>query len=334
MSDVFRVSQTRKTSLILKPQPARTDYRGVSTVCAPAATAPSLFNDPAFHALNGVEGILLAHEPVGVLGGVLLGDRFVSGHSAPFGGFDLARSRETPARVGALVDDALAQLAALGARDVTLRLPPACHHAACETIAFTLLNRGFAVAETDLAFHLDLRRYASAEDYAAALKPPARRALRHAAAEPWALAEADDAAAWDRGFALLDANRAAKGRELSVDRAYVERARHAFPGRVRLTELRHAGHAVAAALTYRVRPHVELVVAWGDAGHALERSPMNWLVHELVARALEERVELLDLGTSTLPDGDRRVPNDGLIQFKQSVGASAQVRLVLEGSLR
>jgi hypothetical protein len=306
------------------------------------AVVPSLFNDPAFHALNGVEGLLLAHaqdgKPVGALGGALLdgGARFVSGHSAPFGGFDLARERETPARVGALVEAALAQLAARGVAHVTLRCPPACHHAANEPLVFALLNRGFAVAEADLAFHLDLRPLATAEDYLAALKPPARRALRHAAGEPWSVAEAaaEDTAAWDRGFALLHENRAAKGRALSLERAYVERARRAFPGRIRLLELRHAQRPVAAALTYRVRPQVELVVAWGDAEHGLERSPMNRLAFEVVARALAEDVAVLDLGTSTLPaPGGTRVPNDGLIQFKQSVGARPQTRLVLERSL-
>jgi Acetyltransferase (GNAT) domain len=308
-----------------------------------AAFVPSLFNDPAFHALNGVEGMLLAHDaqggrPVGALGGALLdgGARFVSGYCAPFGGVDLVRERETPAEIGALLDDALAQLAARGVREATVRCPPACHHASCETVVFALLNRGFAVAEADLSFHLDLRPLASPEDYVAALRSPARRALRHAAAEPWSLAQAgpDDPAAWDRGFALLADNRAAKGRELSIDRAYVERARHAFPGRIGLLELRHGERPVAAALTYRVRPHVELVVAWGDAGHALERSPMNRLAYELVARALADGIAILDLGTSTLPGPDgRRVPNDGLIQFKHSVGASAQARLVLHGTV-
>jgi len=306
-----------------------------------AAVVPSLFNDPRFHALNGVEGVLLAggdgERTVGALGGALLDDgaRFVSGHRAPFGGIDLVRERETPAGVGALVDDVLAQLAGRGVREAVIRCPPARHHAAQETVVFALLNRGFAVAEADLSFHLDLTRFATPEDYAAALRSPARRALRHAAGEPWAVDEAgEDAAAWDEGFALLAANRATKGRELSIDRAYAGRARRAFPHEIRLLALRHAGRPVAAALTYRVRPRVELVVAWGDAGHALERSPMNRLAYEVVARALAEGVELLDLGTSTLPgDQGRRVPNDGLIQFKHSVGASAQVRLVLRGEL-
>jgi len=310
----------------------------VTRAATSATIVPSLFNDPAFHALNGAEGIVLEHAGVGALGGALLdgGTRFVSGHSAPFGGFDLLRARETPARIAALVDDALAQLAALGVREARLKLPPGCHHPASDTLLFTLLNRGFAVADADLAFHLDVRPFADASDYVAALKPPARRALRHAQAADWDLvaAPAEDPAAWDRGFALLDANRAAKGRALSIDGAYVERARHAFPGRVRLAELRCGGQAVAAALSYRVRPHVELVVAWGDAGHALERSPMNRLAYELVARALADDVALLDLGTSTLPAPDGgRVANDGLVQFKHSVGAAAQVRLTLERAL-
>jgi predicted N-acyltransferase len=199
---------------------------------------------------------------------------------------------------------------------------------------FALLNRGFTVTEADLSFHLDLTRLATAEDYNAALRSPARRALRHAAGEPWSVADAgDDVRAWDEGFALLTENRASKGRELSIDRAYVERARHAFPHEIRLLTLRHASRPVAAALTYRVRPRLELVVAWGDAGHALERSPMNRLAYEVVARALREGVAVLDLGTSTLAAGGRRIPNDGLIQFKHSVGASAQVRLVLRGEL-
>jgi Acetyltransferase (GNAT) domain len=315
---------------------AGADHRDVSpaqlaTPDAPAAVTPSLFNDARFHALNGVEGALLAGT-AGALGGALLdgGTRFASGHCAPFGGFDLAKERETPARVGALVDDVLAQLAARGVREAVVRCPPACHHASHEAVVFALLNRGFAVAEADLSFHIDLTHVATAEDYVAALRSPARRALRHADSEPWSL----DAAAWDEGFALLTENRAAKGRELSIDRAYAERARAAFPQEIRLLTLRHAGRAVAAALTYRVRPRVELVVAWGDAGHALERSPMNRLAYEVVARALAEGVAVLDLGTSTLPDDQgRRIPNDGLIQFKHSVGASAQVRLVLRKEL-
>ncbi len=103
---------------------------------------------------------------------------------------------------------------------------------------------------------------------------------------------------------------------------------------MRLAELRHHGAPVAAALTYRVSASAELVVAWGDAGHTLDRSPMPVLVLRLVERALSEGLRALDLGTSTLSDATgRRIPNDGLVQFKRAVGARAELRPVLARSL-
>jgi len=310
-----------------------------SPSAAPAQAFPftSLFNDPRFHALNGADSVLLAHEDegrlVGSLGGALVGGELISGHSAPFGGFDIARDRETPAQVGALVDSSLARLAEMGVPSAVIRCAPACHQASYETVVFTLLNRGFAVVEADLNFFVDLGRFESPEAYVASLRSPARRALKHAAGEPWSVAEAgDDPADWDRGFALLAENRESRGRQLTVDRPYVERIRHEFPGRVRLMELRHDERPVASALTYKVRPGVEFAVAWGDAGHDLPRSPMNRLAYEVIARGIAEGTEILDIGTSTLPaDDGRRYPNNGLIQFKHSVGAASQVRLTLAG---
>src|SRR5215218_7115972 len=134
-----------------------------SSAVADATAFTSLFNDPRFHALAGVEPVLVAHDDegrlVGALGGAVVDGELISGHSAPFGGFDIARDRETPANVGALVDSALGQLAASGIDRVTIRCAPACHHASYETVVFTLLNRGFAVADADLNFFLDLRRF-------------------------------------------------------------------------------------------------------------------------------------------------------------------------------
>jgi hypothetical protein len=311
----------------------------VAAVCG-VAVQPSLFNDPAFHRLNGVEGILLGHahdgRPIGSLGGALLGERFESGHSAPFGGFDVVREREAPGQVGALVDATLAQLRERGVREVVIRCAPACHQrGAAESAVFSLLDRGFTVRDADLNSHLDLRGLAAPDDYVASLRPPARRALRHAADDPWSVEDAgENRRAWQRGYAILAANRAARGRTLSLSEEYVWRARIAFPEQVRMLILRHDRSAVAAALSYRVLPHVELVVAWGDAGHDLPRSPMNRLAYEVVARALAERIATVDLGVSTVRGEDgRRTPDDGLLRFKQSIGAVVQTRLVLEGRL-
>jgi hypothetical protein len=257
--------------------------------------------------------------------GVRDGDLVTCGHSAPFGGPDLVRDAETAANVVALLRRAVEELDADGVRTIRVRCRPAFYSGSGTTVQFALLNLGFRVEACELGFHIDLDRIAGIDAYVAGLRSPARRALRHGLAEPFALREAGDDARWDAGYDLLAANRAAKGRRLALDAGYVRAARDAFPGRVRMAVLEHAGRPCAAALTYRVLPARELVVYWGDAGHALPRSPMNVLAHALVARSLDEGARSLDIGPSSV-DG---VPDQGLIQFKRSVGAREDLRLHL-----
>lgn len=294
-----------------------------------------LFNDPRYHAVHaptGARSLVLAHRRddrlVGTLAGVLEDERFTSGFSAPFGGVDVERPDETPSRICALVDDAVAQLDALGVRETIVRCRPACHAPATEdAIRFALLNAGFAVAEADLSFTLDLRDVADADAWLAARKRELRRAIRQVEPERLRLQDSDD---WERAFAILEANRAARGRALSIDLERVLAVREVFGDAIRLAELRHDDRPVAAALTYRASAAADLVVAWGDAGHDLPRSPMPVLALRLVERALDDGLTALDLGTSTLPDADgHRVPNDGLVQFKRAVGATAELRPVL-----
>lgn len=169
------------------------------------------------------------------------------------------------------------------------------------------------------------RRAVLPGDYVEALRSPARRALRHAFSEPFTFTEADDERGWSTAYAVLAANRAAKGRRLSLSLDYVRAARDAFPGRIRMHLLAHDGVPCAAALVYRVLPRRDLVVAWGDAGHALARSPMNLLAHRLVERALADGVLSLDLGILSVAG----VPDRGLCRFKRSILARETLRVDL-----
>jgi hypothetical protein len=319
----------------LDPDP-RSDSHGASM---PWMT---LFNDDTFHALNitGEQRVIHTEardeegRTVGSLGGVLEGDAFTSGFSAPFGGIDLTRERETPANVALVVEDAVAQLRAAGARRLRIKLPPACYGESEPLVQFTLLNRGFQVERCELNQHIDLESLPDSDAYLERLKSPARRALRKLLLDSdLRLCPAETEREWDRAYATLVTNRAAKGRSLSLSREYLERARTSLGTQtVRMYELLAGERAIAAALVYRVRPQRDLVVAWGDGEHGLERSPMNLLAYRLVERALAEGSSTLDLGISneheSSPDG-ALPPNDGLVQFKQSVLAKIQPRLTL-----
>jgi hypothetical protein len=292
----------------------------------------ALFNADAFHGLNlrdGQEVRRLDHVAggrlVGSLVGVRQGDVFCSGHSAPFGGPDFVRESETTAAVAEALAAAVATLDDEGVRTIRVRARPSFYSGSEASVQFALLNLGFVVEACELNLHIDLAALDGPEDYLACLRSPARRALRHAGEEPFAFAEATAEDDWNAAYAVLAANRAAKGRRLALGPAYARAARDAFPGRVRAFLLRHDGAPCAAALVYRVRPRRELVVYWGDAGHALPRSPMNVLALRLVERVMDEGALSLDLGLSSQAGR----PDPGLIQFKRSVGAREGLRLDL-----
>ena len=184
------------------------------------------------------------------------------------------------------------------------------------------------MVSSELSYGIDLAAFGARADYRASLKAPARRALRHADEADWEhrLAVTDDEFAV--GYEVIAANRAARGHPLRLSLDYLLRLRHDLGDRIRFFVLHHAGHPVASALLYRLRPDIELVEYWGDH-HDLPRSPMNRLAEEVCGQAIDEGIRLVDLGISSV-DGE---PNHGLIQFKQSIGATAELRLDLEGTL-
>jgi Acetyltransferase (GNAT) domain len=259
--------------------------------------------------------------------GVRIGDCFVSGHSAPMGGPDLVRDDEPAERVEALVEATLTELRRAGVRWARVRARTGAWCPADRKAAFALLRAGFTPEVVHLNHHVDLTGLADADAYLAALDPKARNMVRKAQAFDLRFADATTDEEWRSAWAVLEANKAAKGRRMSIGLDYARDLAGAFPGRIRLSALwAECGAPVAAALTYLVRDGVELVANWGDGCHSLPRSPMNLLARELVARALGEETRLLDLGISSDGDGS---PNHGLAFFKERVLGRPEVRLDL-----
>jgi Acetyltransferase (GNAT) domain len=291
-----------------------------------------LWNTTAYFALRPEEApgrVQIDHHDgerlVGSFVGGRVDDRCRSGHLAPFGGLDVARPNETVANVEGLVDTALARLADDGVRTVeVLAKPP--HYGSNEgVLEFVLLNRGFTVAGAEINAYLALDGYGSPDDYAADLKPAARKMLRRSVGQgltAFQVAPGDDAG-WAEAHEVLRRNRADRGRPMHLDVGYVRSIRDAFPGRVRLLALAGEDRMVAAALLYRVAAGRDVVQYWGDALHELPVSPMNALVRTVVEHSLASGTRTLDIGISS-EDG---VPNHGLIQFKRSVGCRLEPRL-------
>jgi hypothetical protein len=222
-------------------------------------------------------------------------------------------------------------LDAAGTRTQRVKARPSCYSPAEPVVQYLLMHLGFAVEHCDVNQHLDLAPFGTAEDYAGSLKKKRAHALRQDLRGPLEFREARDDADVASCHAVMAANRAAHGRPPGLPLDYLHRARAAFPGRIHPYLLTLGHEPIAAALVYDVLPDVDLLVAWGDHGHDLPRSPMNLLAYHLVGRALERGARILDLGPSSEKDGS---PNAGLVHFKRSLGAVAGTRLVLVRSPR
>lgn len=299
-----------------------------------------LFCDPRFHDLNGVpagERRRYEHRPdgrlVGVLDGVVTDGVFVSGHSAPFGGPDLVEETPPVEDVLGLLTGALAALRADGIRQVRIRARPPVYSAAEPLLEYALLHLGFTVAHCDLNQHVELTGAGSAADVLSTFKDRRRRYVRAALEQPHELAEVDGGEDLATLHRIIADNRAAHGRPPGLPRDYLERAKRAFPERVRLLLLRQNGAPVAAAVVYRVLDDVDQVVHWADAGEADQRgrhSPMGLLAYLVLTGSVRTGARLVDLGPSSEKDG---TPNLGLVNFKRSVGAVPGTRKIFVAGL-
>ena len=262
---------------------------------------------------------------VGTCAGVLDDEVFVCGHRAPFGGIDISGDYQTPVKLSGLVSHVMAEACARGARKVRICCRPHYAHPVESTIQFALLAQGFRIERAELSQGIELSALHTLEEYGEQLRSPGRRALRHSVSLSLQTTYADSDGEWAEGYRVLEENRAQQGLTLKYSLAYLHRLRVLFPGQVRMLLLRHENHAVAAALTYRVLPGLHYIAAWGDAGHQLPYSPMNFMAHQVVGEALKDGAQVVDLGISSV---DAKV-NDGLVQFKRNIGASTALRLDL-----
>jgi hypothetical protein len=303
-----------------------------------------LFNQPSFALRTfGSEVGYLAVDLLDESGsawartaGARLGDVFVSGYSASFGGIDFKSPRAPLGAIESAVEGILARLGDAAIREAVFRLPPASISYNEAAIQVTLLNHGFWVERTELNQALRLSQWADAEHYAGSLGSAARKSLRHLERYDLAFDEADKESDFRAGWRVLSENRALHERALSITGDYALGLWQLYGERVRMYLLRLDGNPIASALVYEVAPSADLVVAWGDAFHSMPRSPMIFLALSVVCASIARGARTLDLGTSNDPDtsaqGALRTSH-GLAQFKRTVLAEIEPRFTMRGLL-
>lgn len=122
---------------------------------------------------------------------------------------------------------------------------------------------------------------------------------------------------WRTLYTLLEQNRAEKGATLSLSPDEIQFMIEAFPGKCAWFSLSDESRPVAAAFVLQPLSPVWQVVYWGHAPGTDHLSPVTFLAACLYEKAVLAGIHFLDLGTASL----NNQPNEGLIRYKQNLGA-------------
>jgi hypothetical protein len=290
----------------------------------------ALFNDERYHRCNLRSGQrvfrydhVVGNSLIGTLSGVVEGELLDCGHSAPFGGIDCTRRRESASMILNLLRAAITRARAEGIRTIRIRGRPGYFGPNELTSEFALLNFGASIESCELALGLELWRLGTLEEYLAVLRPAERSAVRHGLRTGMFFGAAETVNDWAACYELLAETKRRRGAQASISFDYIMMLRDIFGTRIAMHRLMLGSELAGAALVYRLRKDWDYVAAWGDDLRHRQDRVMNVMAYQLVRAAIAQGVSLIDTGTASV----RGVPDGGLIQFKQNIGGTTGLRL-------
>lgn len=244
---------------------------------------------------------------------------------APFGAVQMAVGLSA-ALVHVFLEEVHKVLQEHGVRRVRVRSYPFAYDAGGSALlTHTLLQLGYQVTLTELNHHLPLRT----AGFEAGLHISERRRLHKCRRHGFRF-EQESPRLLPAAYAFLRQCRAEKGQHLSLSLSRLEELFQQFPQNHFLFSVRD-GAGQWAALTVAIQVNEQVLYNFYPASTLAYNSfsPVVLLNEGLYAFGLANELTLLDLGTSTLPEG----PNHSLLQFKRHLGGVPSLKLSFELNL-
>lgn len=268
------------------------------------------YNFPAFIDLNRHKADDITTLTFGNRAAITLclkNGRWMSPFSAPFGGPDFS-GYPSPE----ILDKIAGSLSALPG-GASLTLPPYFYSPYIAPLAIRLLNdsRFSVTAETN--YHFDLR---DLEDYRDRIPDSARKLLaqaERAGLRTEKIAD-DDTAAQLTAYRILDENRRAKGRSLSMTLDELHQTAKVIHTDWFITF--HGDTPVAAAVCQNAGQWIDRVIYWGHLPEFSLLRPVNKLAFDIFSYYDMTGSHIVDVGPASLGG----FPDPGLCRFKESIG--------------
>jgi hypothetical protein len=296
---------------------------------APTPSHTTLFNDEHYRRCNLGPTHRLFHYDhhaderlVGTVAGVVVNGVLECGHSAPFGGVDFVRRRESAKIIVDLLQSTTAYARADGIREIRMRARPHYFGENESAVDFALLNAGAKIESCELSLGVPVGRFKRPDEYLSSLGKSARKMLQQAWRAGMTFEPAATEDEWQSCYDLLVEVRRRRGATLKIALGYIKELRGLFGKRIMMHRLLCNGELASAALVYRIAPDWDYVVAWGDDIKFRRNRAMNLMACHLLQLAVVQGVSVVDTGISSVGG----TPDGNLIQFKRSIGAVVGLR--------
>lgn len=239
----------------------------------------------------------------------------------PFGSFEFSDSLR-PIVLFLFIEFIEAQLISKGVCHVILKMPPESHqpdHAAL--LQTFLFNHNFHVAFAEVATGIPV----SKNKFENLLHRSERRKLEKAKAARLSFKEVSTDKLPEI-YSFIEQCRHAKEYSLSLSQADLERTVKIFKNDYKFFATFHKKQIIAASIAIRVKQDI-LYDFYHDHDSSFDHlSPIVFLVQGIYKYCNQEKIKLLDLGTSAL----EATPNFGLLNFKVKLGAKPCAKLTFE----
>ena len=182
-----------------------------------------------------------------------------------------------------------------------------------------LIRTGFRVSREAVNHHIPIAESLLEER----MHPMERRRLTKCrAGELWF--QQADPADFDRIYSFIEACRAEKGLRPSVNREQMREYLKMFPQDYLMFTVERAGEIFAATIAIKVSRKIMYNFLPASPERHSTLSPMVMLVNGLYDYCRERNYEILDLGISTLPEGEHQ---ESLIAFKEHMGGVKSAKM-------
>jgi len=248
----------------------------------------------------------------GLVGGIKDG-MLKSPFSSPFGGFNFLRPSVRLSMIQKAVDELIAWGKEEGLKAIRITLPPNIYEtAAVDKQLNSLFIKGFTIQYIDLNYSYPLEHFD--DHYIQNIKRNARKNLKAALrVHDYSFQKATVLEEQQEAYQVIAANRAAKGYPLHLSWEAIAATAEIIDIDFFLVRIKE--EAVASAIVFHVAPGIVQVVYWGDAPGYYAQRPMNYLSYH-VFQYYKGKVDTIDIGPST----EAGIPNNGLCEFKESIG--------------